>query len=375
MIATVNPSDAGITGARHRLLVATPGRVSLSTPNAMSPDLNGSRADDLCAPRYRDFNCTEVVYRPATRAALLSTLLVFVVVNLIGNATVIASILYFRQLQTCTNALTLSLACTDLLVGAVVMPLSATREAYTCWFYGHAACRLHTWLDYSLTTSSIVHLACVAADRSVAIGDPLRYRERVTPAAVALMVGLCWLSLAGYALPLLAFWPTVMVPEPCPDNCNVEVNVEYAMANTVCAYALPLSVMVVVYARIYVQARAQSRKIKAVAMPAATAEESSSLSSWKAMRREHNATFTLGTLGGVFVLCWVPYFIASSAESFLDTDTAILLVDVANWFTYVNSTINPVLIVSLNRSFRGALKLVLSGRVFTRKCRESDLLD
>ncbi|XP_032814052.1 trace amine-associated receptor 365-like [Petromyzon marinus] len=343
----------------------------------MTPDLNVSRAHDLCALRFRGFNCTEVVYRPAARAALLSALLVFVAVNLIGNAAVIASVLYFRQLQTRANALALSLACTDILVGAVVMPLSAVREAYTCWFYGHAACRLHTWLDYSLTTSSVAHLACVAADRSVAIGDPLRYRERVTPAAVALMVGLCWLSLAGYAVPILAFWPTVMVPEPCPDNCNVEVNVEYAMANTVCAYALPLSVMVAVYARIYAQARAQSRKIKALAMPVAVAASGDrpEAPSWKAMRREHNATLTLGTLGGVFVLCWVPYFIASSAESFLGTDAAILLVDVANWFTYVNSTINPVLIMLLNRSFRGALKATLSGRVFTRKCRESDLLD
>nr|XP_032813774.1 histamine H2 receptor-like [Petromyzon marinus]AZK36070.1 trace amine-associated receptor 15153.TAAR369 [Petromyzon marinus] len=326
---------------------------------------------------------------PSERLVALSVMTTLIACTIAGNLMVMAFIAYFRHLQTRTNALALSLALADFLVGLLIMPYSTMRSVDRCWPYGGGVfCRVHTWLDFSLTTSSVVHLCCISYDRYVAVADPLRYPQRVTRRAVALLLLCCWLSVPVYSWPIMSGWYSVGVPDGpgafpgCREVCPVSVNATFGLANMLCAYAAPMLLMSLTYAKIYRLARAQARKIDAATAglrrlgPADGAADDGDGGRWKAaMRREHNATKTLGVIAGVFVLCWVPYFVLSASDSLLDDATRRAAADISNWLTYVNSTLNPVLVVALNRSFRNAFRATVACRVFAPGFRTADLFN
>lgn len=69
-----------------------------------------------------------------------------------------------------TNYFIVSLAFADLLVAVVVMPFAAIELTTGEWRYGEIFCLVRTSLDVLLTTASILHLCCIALDRSVCEG-------------------------------------------------------------------------------------------------------------------------------------------------------------------------------------------------------------
>lgn len=75
-----------------------------------------------------------------------------------------------------TNYFIVSLAFADLLVALVVMPFAAIELTTGQWFFGEIFCLVRTSLDVLLTTASILHLCCIALDRSVSVIRTLRGR-------------------------------------------------------------------------------------------------------------------------------------------------------------------------------------------------------
>lgn len=75
-----------------------------------------------------------------------------------------------------TNYFIVSLAFADLLVALVVMPFAAIELTTGHWRYGEIFCLVRTSLDVQLTTASILHLCCIALDRSVSHRGELALR-------------------------------------------------------------------------------------------------------------------------------------------------------------------------------------------------------
>ncbi|CAM9829466.1 unnamed protein product [Lampetra planeri] len=331
----------------------------------------------VCVVTFFNFNCSPPDLGDGERDILIGGFSLVIATTALGNILTITSILYFRQLQTRTNAFAISLATADLLVGVMVMPYAVTRTAYTCWFYGKTFCKMHTWFDYTLTTSSILHLACISIDRYVAISDPLRYEQRVTKKLVGRMLVFCWTSFIIYGLSYMLEWniagiEDIVASSTCPHNCPVFMNVQFALTNTLCAYVTPMLLMLAAYAKVYVMARAQARKIS-IAMLQTRSADAAVRSRWSAMKREHSATKTLGIIMGAFVVFWVPFFVVAASEPLLGYASDPLVWDVANWFTYINSTMNPILFAAFNRSFRNAFYLIVSGKILHGSYRGTDL--
>ncbi|CAM9828592.1 unnamed protein product [Lampetra planeri] len=337
------------------------------------------------------YNCTGPSLSEENRILSLAIIIFFIIATILSNLLIIVAIGFFRQLQTYANILALSLAVSDLLIGLLIMPFSMMHAVYECWFYASFFCHLHYFLDYTLTTSSSIHLGCIAYDRYVAICDPLRYRTRVTNRTVAVMLVLCWIGAAILTTPtLLSLSPTLsrgtIERGGCPDSCMFTVDVGLHFAYGICPYFLSMFIILLIYAKIYRVARRQARTVTA-GMPihAQTVEVANGGSSggsdgdesarrWKStMKREHNAAKTLGSIIACFMLSWLPYDIMVMVFPFYKNTSAVY--EVMSWIGYISSTINPILYASINRPFRTAFGRILYLDVFSSEARHLELFE
>ncbi|XP_032824371.2 trace amine-associated receptor 365-like [Petromyzon marinus] len=330
-----------------------------------------------CIITYYNLNCTTPHLSYTHGLVVQGVLLFFIISTILGNMLVIASIIYFKQLQSHTNSLTLSLAAADLLVGLVVMPFSMMRTVHSCWFYGKLFCKLHCSLDYIFSTVSILHLSCVAFDRYVAICDPLHYTSRVTNNTMAFMLILCWTCPLVYFAPFLLSWNIIGIEEMvqsriCADTCAIVKNVWFAYVDTCCAFITPMAIMITTYVKIYRVARRQARQVSAASV-ALQLNRDERQNQWALMKREHNATKTLGIIMGGFLFFWLPNFVASLIDPVNDFQTDPLVWNIVVWLGYINSTINPLLYASFNRPFRKAFKIMFSLEITHLSTRNKDL--
>ncbi|CAM9736367.1 unnamed protein product [Lampetra fluviatilis] len=312
---------------------------------------------------YHGYNCSGPSLPEKSRPIILIIISFFIVVTILSNMLIISSVIIFRQLQTHTNILAMSLAISDFGLGSIVMPLRMVGTVYNCWYYDYSFCNVLYFVDYTLCTSSIFHLSCIAFDRYVAICDPLRYAQRITKRTLVAMLLICWFGAAFFTSPSLLSFSPQLVPSAikrvgCPDDCIFSVDVTLHFFYGACPYFLTMLVITAMYARIYHVARTQARQIKA----ATTKVQSQGQQRVSNMRREHNATVTLGSIIGAFFLSWLPFYIIVLVFPFVaDCDVEY---EVATWMGYISSAVNPLLYASFNRQFRGAFRKILSLRIF-----------
>lgn len=78
------------------------------------------------------------------------------------------------------------------------------------------------------------------------------------------------------------------------------------------------------------------------------------------LSKERRAARTLGIIMGVFVICWLPFFLMYIILPFCSTCCpSMRLINVITWLGYVNSTINPLIYTIFNLEFRKAFKKLL----------------
>lgn len=84
---------------------------------------------------------------------------------------------------------------------------------------------------------------------------------------------------------------------------------------------------------------------------------------------EARITKTLGIIMGVFIACWLPFFIIYNIRSQLNDPDSISgnIMDIFLWLGYFNSALNPILYAILNRNFRNAFRDILSCECFATK--------
>ncbi|XP_035894781.1 octopamine receptor beta-3R-like isoform X2 [Anopheles stephensi] len=82
----------------------------------------------------------------------------------------------------------------------------------------------------------------------------------------------------------------------------------------------------------------------------------------KGWRAEHKAARTLGIIMGVFLLCWLPFFLWYVITSLCGDEACPcpdVVITVLFWIGYFNSTLNPLIYAYFNRDFREAFRNTL----------------
>ena len=382
--------------------------------------------------------------------------------TIVGNSCVIAAVIKEKRLQTLANRLVASLAVTDLLVGLLVMPLSAVYLIAEQWPFGMTLCDLFITFDVLCCSASILHLVAIALDRYWTITD-VTYNRGSTrhKYLVPCMITGAWVLSLAICLPPFFGWRTVQEP----GVCLISQDHGYTIYSTVGAFYLPLVVIMAIYTRIFLEVRSRVRrstfkkhdnskvqqdkhttaKISNTDMispsetmvtfvsnvdtdgtlsapqstrpPATTllTDDSSaepltnsellnqnnnsltvnsddckqdnmrfklksrlsvlnimqtiplmnrrrarSTSDKRAAKREKKAFRTLLIITGVFVSCWLPFFIMAVLNPFCGGCVNVSLANFLTWLGYFNCMLNPIIYTIFSPEFRLAFKALLN---------------
>ncbi|KAL7889061.1 hypothetical protein AOLI_G00040350 [Acnodon oligacanthus] len=308
---------------------------------------------------FSNGSCPKFAYPLLLRVPLYLFFTSVVILTIFGNLFVILSIVHFRQLHMPTNYLVLSLAVTDLLLGSFVMPPSMIRSVETCWYLGTLFCKIHSSVDVTLCTASILNLCFISIDRYYAVCHPLLYQSKITPFTTAVMISICWTVSAAVGFGIIFLELNILGIEDfyyenivCEGGCVLFQSAASSTASSLLSFYLPGIVMLSIYLKIFRVARKQAKSI----------QDSKSKSNAQSVlsREERKATKTLAVIMGVFLSLWTPFFICNIVDPFTAYSIPPVLFDMLVWIGYLNSTCNPIVYAFFYRWFRKALRMVLS---------------
>ncbi|XP_056228731.1 D(1) dopamine receptor-like [Seriola aureovittata] len=358
---------------------------------------------------------------PAHRALTGCVLALLIIWTLLGNFTVCAAVYRYRHLRAkVTNIFIVSLALSDLLVAVLVMPWKAVAEVAGFWPFG-GFCK--TWLacDIMCSTASILNLCVISVDRYWAISSPFRYERSMNKKVASVMIGVTWtVSVVISFVPVQLNWHRAEIGEPSGEDlalhgesidgsCDSSLSRTYAISSSLISFYIPVAIMIVTYTRIYRIAQMQIRMISSLERAAEHAQSCRSnvnpelvfphlcteigANSYQShislhsvspctnqshrelkvsIRKETKVLKTLSIIMGVFVCCWLPFFILNCALPFCPGPgvpgaqrgphcVSEKTFDVFVWIGWSNSSLNPV-IYAFNADFRDAFLRLLRCR-------------
>lgn len=185
-------------------------------------------------------------------------------VTIIGNILVVVSFKVNRQLKTVNNYFLLSLAVADLIIGVISMNLYTTYLVMGYWAMGNWACDLWLAIDYVASNASVMNLLVISFDRYFSVTRPLTYRAKRTTKRAGIMIGLAWfVSLVLWA-PAILLWQYFEGKRTVPQGqCYIQFLEQpiITFCTAIAAFYLPVSIMSVLYWRIYRETQNRSKEL------------------------------------------------------------------------------------------------------------------
>ncbi|KAM4559194.1 trace amine-associated receptor 13c-like [Odontesthes bonariensis] len=308
---------------------------------------------ELCFPHLSNSSCKKPVSSLSELVLLQVVLSSISVLTVMLNLLVIISVSHYRQLHTPTNILLLSLAVSDFLVGLLSMPAGIIRNT-SCWYLGDLTCFIFIYFSFIITSASVGDMVLISIDRYVAICDPLHYPTRVTERIVKLCVCLCWLYSALYSLLFVKDDLTLLGKHnSCYGECLIFIDDISGSVDLVLTFILPVTVITVLYMRVFVVAVSQARAMRSHV----TAAKLQLSVTMKTKKSELKAARTLGVLMIVFLICFCPYYCVSLAEADLLNSSSASFV---YYLFHLNSCLNPMIYALFYPWFRKAVKFILT---------------
>ncbi|XP_026213293.1 alpha-1A adrenergic receptor-like [Anabas testudineus] len=310
----------------------------------------------------------------------------FIMFAIVGNILVILSVVCNRHLRIPTNYFIINLAIADLLLGTTVLPVSATLEVLDYWVFGRIFCDIWAAVDVLCCTASIMSLCVISIDRYIGVRYPLQYPMIVTEKrALLAMLGVWILAFVISIGPLLG-WK--QPPSQDDTKCQITEEPFYTLFSSLGSFYIPLAVILAMYCRVYIVAKRTTKNLEAGMMkerqedsneltlrihcrnqqvhelcPGPSAGRSSLSVKLLKFSREKKAAKTLGVVVGMFILCWLPFFLVLPIGSFNSSlrppETCFKVIF---WLGYFNSCLNPIIYPCYSREFKQAFIRILHCR-------------
>lgn len=125
-----------------------------------------------------------------------------IICGVIGNAFVIIATIKFERIRrTNSNFLLLNLAIADFLSSSIIMPYHlATVIDLDIVSSNGLVCLIGGAVTYPILIASTLTVVMLAADRYIAMMDPLRYKARITFRAILCMIFYTWFHSVFFAI-------------------------------------------------------------------------------------------------------------------------------------------------------------------------------
>ncbi|XP_062843860.1 5-hydroxytryptamine (serotonin) receptor 5A, genome duplicate a [Trichomycterus rosablanca] len=323
------------------------------------------------------------LHRPVTVFSVLTfTLLAMLVLaTFVWNMLVLVTILRVRTFHRVPHNLVASMAISDVMVAGLVMPLSLVRELYgRRWILGRALCQVWISFDVLCCTASIWNVTAIALDRYWSITRHLEYTLKTRKKISNVMIGLTWLLSSIISFSPLFGWGETYSEEAM--ECQVSQEPSYTVFSTSCAFYMPLCVVLFVYWKIYKAAKFRiGYKKSNTIIPVAEAVEVKEASrqrphtaftvhhatvtfqtdsETRREQKERRAALMVGILIGVFVLCWIPFFLTELITPLFSCQVSPTWKSVFLWLGYSNSFFNPLIYTAFNKNYNSAFRNLFS---------------
>ncbi|RWS11386.1 dopamine receptor 2-like protein [Dinothrombium tinctorium] len=316
---------------------------------------------------FSDLEQVNMIKRP-----FFSFMFLICVEVVIGNILSVITVLKNKAFgnKSTTNYFIISLAISDLIVGALVMPTGVICFIVDTWIFGQIWCELWQTFDVLSCTASILNLCAISLDRYWAISDPLNYTIKMKKLYVASLIVGIWVLSAFITIPPF-IWSRIYDQYHCTSvSCechSLYVNPSFAIFLTIISFFVPLFLMAIVNYRTYRIAikqiyaiysdKKQKPNVPLRHHPISDGKSAAKKRSYSLIQKQFKVTKTLGIVLGVFIICWMPYFIVYSVNAFCHScvPNKNVVFPIALWLGWLNSGMNPIIYTCLSKKFRKSI--------------------
>lgn len=286
--------------------------------------------------------------QPSYFAIPLGCLFVLIVVT---NGCVCLLVFTYRSLRTYTNGLVVSLAVSDILTGALVLPLYITEPAFPGTGY----------IVSAILLTGVANQCAVTLDRYLAIKRPFIYHT--------VMMKHYWkLIVASWALPVAIS----IIPLSFDSENDLLAKRIYMFLLQGLGVIVPYIFIFIAYYQIFQQARTIVKRIR----------RESSLSWHKEDRKakrtndaasEAKVAKMFSVIAISFILSWMPVIYLTSAQAAVENEellaliSPLWLIDSSLFTIALGSMVNPVIYSFFKPDFRRILKKLLRKATPNRK--------
>ncbi|XP_028249718.1 trace amine-associated receptor 13c-like [Parambassis ranga] len=329
--------------------------------------MNTLEETELCFPQLLNSSCRKTMRPHSVSLIIYIALSVISLITMTLNLLVIISISHYKQLHTPTNLLLLSLAVSDFFVGLLMFFQIMLIDG--CWFLSDLMCVLYFLLDYIITSASIGTMVLISVDRYVAICDPLHYPSKVTPKTATICISMCWIGSILFQCLLLK--DNLQQPgsfNTCFGECVVVVDYVAGIADVLLSFIGPVTVIVVLYLRVFVVAVSQARAMRSH-IATITVQGSVNVS---AKKSELKAFKSVSVVIVVFLICLCPYFCVTltGQDALLNSSSLAFVM----CLFYFNSCLNPLIYALFYPWFRKSMKLIVTLQILKPGSCEASIL-
>ena len=288
-------------------------------------------------------------------------LVTMTMVCLIGNCLTCIAVYRNERLRTSTNIYLISLAISDIINAAIVMPLTVGVLIIGEWPYGEAVCDFHAFFTLFSVYVSPTTMGLTAFNRYVRVAKPQHYPQIFTDARSKIYVAAVWLTVAGYvSIPKMAGWTeygffagyavcTTVQPTETMKTVHYSIVVCFF-------FLLPLGVASVSYFKVF-------KKIKHHNLNMASTAQAEDREN-RLTVKEIKVTKSLAIVVFAFALCWIPFWIIVVIQRFAsDVVVPRNIQLLCPFLMFFSSTINPFIYAGMNPSFRAEFRRILLCKV------------
>ncbi|XP_063078637.1 trace amine-associated receptor 13c-like [Engraulis encrasicolus] len=244
------------------------------------------------------------------------------------------------------------------------MPINFIWLIEGCWFFGTTVCAFFNYVSFHLTTTSVHIVALIAVDRCMALSDPFFYSKKITVNLIFVIASVEWLFFMGYNVVLLycnGFFTHALTL--CPYTCLIALDEIWSWVDFVLPFAVPCSVMFVLYLIIFGIARKHATAIRAAANTQGNPNNRQTHNNVP-KRSERKAAKVLGILVSVFLLCVVPYYIASVIPGSISPKIFEEVLNITSALLYLNSLFNPIIYALFYPWFQKCIKIIFTCQIW-----------